>query len=209
MGDRIDRFRSLIRTAATSAADKVAQATPIGKVRDAIRELRERRARIPERQLARAVLRAGTVAAASVRTRNGRIEVTAELESGRAVHCALRPGRVQFAPRGAKEIFFSVEPPEAADDPKVREIAGLFAAQVARALWAPFLGPPTAAIDDGALVDRDGALLRIDLRTCPSMRAAQSIGPAGAMMMDMLAIERFAVDDEGLSIWLALPKISP
>lgn len=206
MGERFDRFRSIVKGAADSATDAAKNVRGLAGVREALRELRDRRARIPERQLARAVLRAGTVSAASVRTRGGRIEITAELESGRAVRVALIPDRAQFAPHGAKEIFFRVEPPEAAADAKVRDIAGLFASQIARALWSPVLGA-AEGIDDGGLVDREAdGQLRIDLRTCPVVRAAQS-KQAAALVMDVITIERFDVDEQGLSIKLALPKI--
>lgn len=202
----MDRFRSRVRDAAKSAAGAIGNVGPLAQVRAAIREIRDRRARIPERQLARAVLRAGTVAAASVRTRAGRVEITAELESGRAVGFALIPERAQFAPRGAKEIFFAVDPPEAASDAKVRDVAGAIAAQVARAIWSPVM-PPSSGVDEPALVDRDGDELRIDLRTCPAVRAAMQQGAAAAMVMDVITIERFDADEQGLSVKLGLPKL--
>jgi len=212
MGDRLDRLRSRVRSVASQAAkgatDALGQVGPLPQVRAALREIRDRRARIPERQLARAVLRAGTVAAASVRTRAGRIEITAELESGRVVAFALIPERAQFAPRGAKEIFFAVDPPEAANDAKVRDVAGAIASQIARAVWSPVL-PPNSGVDEPALVDRDGDQLRIDLRTCPAVRAAAGQGAAAAMVMDVITIERFDADEQGLSVKLALPKLTP
>lgn len=208
MGDRIDRLRSMVRRAASSATDALAQATPLGSVRAAVRELRERRVRIPERQLARAVLRAGTVGAASVRTRAGRIEITVELETGRAIRAALVPRGATFAPRGAKEIVFDVEPPEAADDAKLREIAGMIASQVARALWGPFLAAAGGEVDEGALVDREAGHLRVDLRTCPSVRAALQKSPAIAVVMDALQVERLDVDEQGLAIRVGLPRVA-
>ncbi len=207
MGERIDRFRSLLRGAADRATDALGEVRPIAAVRTVMREIRDRRARIPERQLARAVLRAGTISAASVRTRDGRIEITAELESGRAIRAALIPLGASFAARGAKEIMFAVDPPEAAGDPKLREIAGMIGAQIARALWGPFLPATQGAIDGPALVDREGDHLRIDLRTCPAVRAATQSAPAATLVMDALRIERFEVDEQGLSIRIALPQM--
>ncbi|UJR80029.1 Hypothetical protein I5071_20730 [Sandaracinus amylolyticus] len=206
MGDRLDRFRSRVRDAAASAREALGN-TPFARARDVLRELRDRRARIPERQLARAVLRAGTVSAASVRTRDGRIEITAELESGRAIAAALIPESARFAPRGAKEIVFAVDPPEAASDAKLRDVAGMIAALVARAVWGPFLPPTEGGIDAGAMVDREGEKLRVDLRTCPAVRAASQSAPAAALVMDALVIERFDVDEQGLSVRLGLPKM--
>jgi hypothetical protein len=204
MGERFDRLRSLLRTAAAGTRDALGKVGPVPGIRAALRELRDRRQRIPERAIARAVLRAGGVTAASVRTRGGRIEITAELESGRAIRAALVPEEARFAPRGAKEVVFAVDPGDAAADPKVREIAGLVAAQIARALWAPLL-PPPSGVDDGGLVDRDAHRLRIDLRTVPVVRSAQS--STTAMFMDAISIEGFAVDEEGLSFRIALPKL--
>ncbi len=202
MGPRIDRFRMGIKNA-------LGQTPPISAFRNVLRELRERRVRIPERQLARAVLRAGTIATASVRTRPGRIEIDAELESGRAVHAALLPLGAHFAPRGAKEIVFAVEPAEAANDSKVRDCVGMIAAQVARAIWGPFLPTSEGAVDSAALVDRERDHLRVDLRTCPSVLAATKGMPALSLVMDALRIERMDVDERGLSVRIALPELAP
>lgn len=208
MGPRIDRFRMLVKTAAHRAGHTIGQAQPISALRSVLQELRDRRVRIPERQLARAVLRAGTVATASVRTRPGRIEIEAELESGRAVHVALLPLGAHFAPRGAKEIVFAVEPAEAANDSKVRDFVGMIAAQIARVIWGPFLPVSEGAVDDAALVDREKDHLRVDLRTCPSVLAATKGMPALALVMDALRIERMDVDEQGLSVRIALPELT-
>jgi len=207
MGDRIDRFRSILRGAAGRAGGAIGEVRPIAAVRTVLRELRERRARIPERQLARAVLRTGTVTAASVRTRDGRIEITAELESGRAISAALVPLSAQFAPRGAKEIIFAVDPPAASNDPTLRDVTGMIASQIARALWGPFLPVAEGGIDPPAIVDREGDTLRVDLRTCPAVRSATKSAPAAALVMDALRIESFEVDEQGLSIRIALPQL--
>lgn len=198
MGFRIDHLRELVKNA-------IGQTPPIAALRKVVRELRERRVRIPERQLARAVLRAGTIATASVRTRPGRIEIEAELESGRAIHAALLPLGAHFAPRGAKEIVFAVDPVDAANDVKVRDIVGMIAAQVARAMWGPFLPVAEGGVDNAALVDREKDHLRVDLRTCPSVLAATKGMPALSLVMDALRIERLDVDEHGLSIRVALP----
>ena len=207
MGDRLDRLRSLVRSAAEGAAGALGQAAAVSRIREAVREVRERRVRIPERQLARAVLRAGTVAEASVRTRDGHIEIVAELESGRTLRFSLTPQQARFAPRGAKEIVFDVEPPEATLDGKVRDVTGLIASQVARALWGPMLSPSDEGeVDAPGLVDREGGTLRVDLRTCPRVRAAQSGGAPFALAMELLSIEGFEVDAQGLALRLALPQ---
>jgi hypothetical protein len=207
MGDRLDRFRSRVRDAAVGVGGVLGRVGPVAAVRDVVRELRDRRARIPERQLARAVLRAGTVSAASVRTRGGRIEITAELESGRAIRAALIPESASFAPRGAKEVVFAVDPPEAADDPKLRDLTGMIASQIARAIWGPFLQPAEDGVDAGALVDREDGKLRVDLRTCPAVRQAAQGASAAGLILDALTIESFEADEQGLSLKLGLPRL--
>jgi hypothetical protein len=198
----------LVKNAAHRAGDAIGQTQPISAFRNVLRELRDRRVRIPERQLARAVLRAGTVATASVRTRPGRIEIEAELESGRAVHIALLPLGAHFAPRGAKEIVFAVDPADAVNDTKVRDIVGMIAAQVARAIWGPFLPVAEGAVDNAALVDREKDHLRVDLRTCPAVLGAIKGMPALSLVMDALRIERMDVDEHGLSVRIALPELT-
>jgi hypothetical protein len=208
MGDRFDRFRSLVRRAAVGAAGFLGQVRPLSAVRETLRELRDRRVRIPDRVLARAVLRAGTVSAASVRARRGRIEITAELASGRAISAALIPAGTRFAPRGAKELFFDVDPPEASEEPVVRAIAGLLGSAIARALWAPLRGAGAVAVDEGALVDREtGGRLRIDLRTCPMVRDALSSGAPATVLIDALTIEALDADEQGLSFRVGLPTL--
>ena len=200
MGRRIDRLRGLLGRAADQAVGD-----PVRNLRAAVREIRERRARISERDIARAVLRAGTVAAASVRTRDGRIEISAELESGRVVTAALVPASVTFAPRGAKEIVFAVEPAEAAGEPKLRDIVGQIAARVARVLWAPLLAAEGPEGDPPALVDREDGRLRVDLRTCPAVRAVRS--ETRLAMLDVLGVESLLVDEQGLSLRIGLPRL--
>jgi hypothetical protein len=205
MGNRLDRFRSVVRNLAQRAKGAFDHVTSVTAVREAVREIRERRARIPERVLARAVLHAGTVSAASVRTRAGRIEITAELASGKVIRATLIPSGARFAPRGAKELFFDVDPPEAIGEPELRAMAGRIAAAVARALWGPLLPRSNGERDGGALADREEGRLRIDLRTCPAVRAVLTKGGPVLFLLDALSIERFEVDERGLSFQIALP----
>ncbi len=206
MGDRYDRLRSIVKSAADSAAGAIAEATQAAKLKKTFEELRDRRTRVPARLVARAVLRAGTTSAASVRLVPGRIEISAELASGRSVAAALVPDQVSFAPRGAKEIWFAVDPPDAAAEPAIREMAAMIASSIARAAWNPLLPPMQGEVDGPALVDREEHRLRIDLRTAPAIRSVQSTGKATGLLLDLIEIDRIDVDPSGIAVRIALPK---
>lgn len=209
MSDRLDRFRSLVRRATDGARSVASVGNPVERVRRVWSELRERRVRVPERVLAKAVLHASRISAASVRARAGRLEIMVELDTGRAVTAVLVPAGVSFAPRGAKEIALEAQPASAANEAVVREIAGIVGSVVARTLWSPFLPGLSKRPDDAGLVDRDGAVLRIDLRSCPAIRAAQSAAPANAMLLDLIGIDKLDFDEQGISIQLGLAGVLP
>ena len=152
----------------------------------------------------RAALRLPDVTSSSLRCSDGAIHFEAELTNGRWVHAKLFPEKPRFAGRGAKEVVFRVEPPEAAGEPVIRELIGAIAA---RALWADVLGQmPSEELIEGAFVERDGAIAHVDLRTVPSVRKAQS-GGAASTMIDTLSIERIEVGDHGLQLVIALPSM--
>lgn len=59
--------------------------------------------------------------------------------------------------------------------------------------------------DEQALVEREGARLRADLRTVPAVRAALE-GSALAMALEVLTIESFALEDRALRLKIGLPS---
>lgn len=197
----------MLRVVAERAGDRVAEAKPVQAVRAAMKEIRDRRARVPEAFLRRAALRARNVEAATVNAREGGVDLLIELD-GSAVRATLVPESARFAARGAKEIAFRVEPADAAHSPAVREVAGLFASLVARALWGPVLGAPPGGIDEPAIVDREGDRLVVDLRNCPAVRAAKQRSAAAELMMDAVSVDRFEADVQGLSLRFAMPPIA-
>jgi hypothetical protein len=199
---RIDLLRSWVRSAAKASAERVSRMAPVAGARQAFEELRQRRASLSEAALSTALAHAPGVAESTVSIAAGRVRIDLGYEDGSSLVFATMPASVRFAPRGAKEVFFSVEPPELAGDRRVREAVGCVAAAIARALWGPVL--PRRKDEEMALVDRDAVGLRADLRSVPAVRSALE-GGALAMALDVLTIESFAAEDRALRIKIGLP----
>jgi hypothetical protein len=202
MGERLDLLKSFVRTAAKASTDRIARLGPLAGARSAIEELKQRRASVSEGALSSAVAHAPGVRASTVSIRDGQIRVELTLEDGASKVFAVVPEGVRFAPRGAKEVLFSVEPPALVSDARVRDAVGCVAAAIARALWGPVLPPRQG--DEQALVEREGARLRTDLRTVPAVRAALE-GSALALALDVLTIESFLVEERTLRVKIGLP----
>ena len=204
MGDRFDAFRSLVRRAGSRAADRVREQPTIAAFRRGAVELGQRRALIDERALNRAALGLDDVSSASVRAMSGALLLELELTTGRRIQATLTPQLPRFAARGAKELVFLASPEEVAGEPLVRAYVGALGTLIAKALWGP-AAPALAAKDASTgLTDREGATLRIDLRTVGFVRAVQATA-AGATLLEALAVERLDVDDGCLSVRIAFP----
>ncbi len=200
---RLDVLKSLLRGAAKAGSERVGKLKGVTDLRDALGDLRARRATVSEAALARAITHGVSgVRAVSVQLKDERAVVDLSFERGDPLVVAVIPEQTRFAPRGAKEVIFRVEPPELVGEARVREVVGAFAAAIARALWGPMLGERREG--EHALVDREGARLRADLRTVPSVRAALE-GSAIGMALDVLSIESFAIEDRALRVTIALP----
>ncbi len=205
MGERWDRLRSRVQHVAASVKQSAAE-SGLAKIRHAARELAARRAPIPVRALHRAAIGVPGVVVSSVRIVDGAITLDFELEGGRLLRAALRPETPRFAPRGAKELVFSVSPEAAAAEPAVREYLGALGALVARTLWSATLGPPGGDHESG-FTEREGAIVRIDLRTIPAVRNAIGRGAGAGTMMDVIALDGIFVDDEALVLRIGLPSL--
>jgi hypothetical protein len=190
-----------VRSAAKAGSERLGSLAPVQGARRALEELKQRRATLSEGMIGAAVAHAPGVRAATVSLEAGQIRVDATFDDGESRVFAVVPEKVRFAPRGAKELLFSLEPPESVNDARVRDVVGSVAAAIARALWGPVLGPREG--DEQALVEREGARLRADLRTVPAVRSALE-GPLG-MALDVLSIESFVIEDRALRFKIALP----
>lgn len=205
MSDRVDLLKSLLRAAASRAGSELRRVAPLGAVRRALADALAQRAAIGDDTLTAAVAHADGVRAASVTARGGAIQFDVVFADARQLAAALVPLEPRFAPRGAKELRFRVEPPEAARDPRVAGVAAAVAGAVARALW----GVLVAGRDDAgaAIVDREGDELRVDLRTVPAVRRrVESRAPLGAVI-DVMGLGALRAEDGRLTLELSLPQL--
>ena len=206
MSSRFDVLRSLVRGATRSASRRVRNLGPVTNARRVLAELKAMRATLTEGALSSAVAQAEGVEGATVRITGGRVLVDVDWTDGEHTAVAIWPERARFAPRGAKEVVFRVDPPEHVRGRRTREIVGGIAAAIARALWGPVLGARGAA--EQALVETEGARLRCDLRTVPAVRAAFD-GSGLAPVLDVIALEGFVVEENYLRLQLKLPTGTP
>lgn len=202
MAGRFDLLRSFVRSAAKAGKERLSEIGPVANAKRAIEEIRDRRATLGEGALSSAIAGAPGARATTVSLQEGRIVCDLVFDDDRSLVFAVIPEKARFAPRGAKEVIFTVEPPEIVDDVRARDVVGCIAAAIARALWGPILGPKKG--DEQALVEREGARLRTDLRSIPAVRAAVESGPM-AMALDVLSIESFTIEDRTLRFRIGLP----
>lgn len=200
---RFDVLKSLVRSAARASGERLSKVGRVEDFRKVLSDLRGRRIAITEVMMTRAINHGVRgVEAATVSLREGRARIDLAYEDAEPLGFALICDEARFAPRGAKEVIFAIEPSELVGDRRVREVVGAVAAGIARALWGPMMGP---AVDgEEAFVEREGARLRADLRSVPAVRALLEGSPL-AMALEILAIERFVIEDRALRVVIALP----
>lgn len=203
MSQRFDLLRSWVRTAADRAVYHLSGTRVANAGRQAVQRLVEKTARITDDILTSAAAHAEGVEAAMVSCRMGRIHVHASLESGSDVNFSLAPLSVRFAPRGAKEVAFDVEPPGRSNNPIIAALAGC----IAQAAW-PMAMPYRSKDLGGAIVERESpGRVRVDLRTVPAIRRFASARGAAAMILEMLEIDSMRVEQGALALRLKLPAM--
>jgi hypothetical protein len=202
MNDRFDILRSWVRTAADRALDRVNETKLASMTKQLLERLTQQRWRLTDETLTTAVAHADGVDSAMVACHSGRMFVDASMTNGREVQFSLAPSSVRFAPRGAKEISFDVEPPDAHDT----SIVGALAGCIAKATW-PMIAD---SVDVGsAIVERENpGRLRVDLRSVPAVRRFSSTQTA-AMIFDVLELESIRVEPGALALKLKLPQLTP
>jgi hypothetical protein len=204
MTDRFDIVRSLVRAAADRAIDRVKGTRVAAATMQLLERLTQQRWRLSDETLTAAAAHADGVDSAMVACHSGRMFVDASLKNGREVQFSLTPRSVRFAPRGAKEISFDVEPPGAHDT----SIVGALAGCIARATW-PMIAPHDSQDVGSAIVERESpGRLRVDLRSVPAVRRFAST-QAATMIFDVLELESLRVESGGLAIKLKLPQLAP
>lgn len=203
MSDRADRLKSMLRGAASAARRGIGGLTPVAKVRQAMRDLGQRRTQVPGEVLNAALADTPGVTSVMARAQDGCVRIDATFADGRALALALRPAGVSFAPHGPKELSFSVDPPELATDSRVHALVLATATAIAKTLWAPALR--SAEDDTGyAAAERDGAVLRVDLRTIPIVRAALR-NRATALLLDAIDLGQVLPADGAIQLEMRLP----
>lgn len=204
MGNRSDVLRSLVRGLAQGAGRKLG--VPLIGLQRLVRDLLAEASSITDRQIATVLTRVAGVREASAVCRDERILIQASFDEGETVNVSLEPLFARFAPRGAKEIAFRVTPPELAGRAEVRDLVGAIAALIAHTLWAPFVGRLLNPVFD-AIAERDGAEVRVDLRSVPAVRAATQRGLT--QLFDVLELSSLAVTDGALRLHIRLPSLLP
>jgi hypothetical protein len=203
MSNRLDILRSLVRAAADRTIDRVKGTRVAAASKVLLERLTQQRWRLSDETLTTAAAHADGVDSAMVACRSGRLYVDASMTNGRDVQFSLTPKSVRFAPRGAKEISFEVEPPDAHDT----SIVGALAGCIAKAVW-PMIAAPEAIDVGGAIVERESpSCLRIDLRSVPAVRRFAST-QAAAMVFDVLELESLRVEPGALALKLKLPQLA-
>ncbi|KPK54656.1 MAG: hypothetical protein AMJ63_02605 [Myxococcales bacterium SG8_38_1] len=203
MTDRFDIVRSLVRAAADRAIDRVKGTRAASVAMQLVERLTQQRWRLTDEALTAAAAHAEGVDSAMVACHSGRMFVDASMTNGREVQFSLSPRSVRFAPRGAKEISFDVEPPDAHDT----SIVGALAGCIAKATW-PMIAPPESLDVGGAIVERESpGRLRVDLRSVPAVRRFSST-QAATMIFDVLELESLRVEPGALAIKLKLPQLA-
>jgi hypothetical protein len=202
---RLDVMKSLLRSAAVGASERLDRLGVGTTLRKTIAELAARRLFIPDARLTAAVARVPDVLAATVSTRDGRVRIDATFRDGGPLLASLVPDRVMFAAHGAKEWSVLVEPNAAALDPRTADVFAALASEVVACFWGPLL-PKSTTRGKTAFAHRDGDTLVMDLRTLPEVRAALS-RRLSATAIDALALQAIVAEDGGLRLVPALAGV--
>jgi hypothetical protein len=184
---RRDVFKSLLRSAATHASQRISDSELASTLRRTVESVTSGRMFVADERLTAAVARVPGVAGATVSTREGSMRVQLEPRDEPPLALTLRSERVTFATHGAKEWCVRVEPPSAAIDSRCGDVVGALAEAVAHTLWGPVLRERDGRTRTYAR--REGSTWVVDLRGLPAVRAALGRRVSAA------AIEAFTLDD--------------
>jgi hypothetical protein len=203
---RFDLLRSLVRAGAEGAGQGLRRLTGADSLRRALEDVRNKRAVLGDDALTAALAHAPGVQAASATVRQDALELDASFRDGSHVQFRLVPLGARFAPRGAKEVLFRVEPQELARDRRVSDLVSAVAGALAHAVWVALLPHPGSDVS-GAIVERDGEdSLRVDLRTVPSVRRMSTRGPRGTLF-EAIEVKGLHAEPGRLGIEIRLPEL--
>lgn len=199
---RLDVFKSLLRSTARGVAEQLKNMPAADALRQSLGEATMRRTAVSDERMTAAVGAMSGVAAATVSSCDGRVRVEVSFDDGSSLALALAPRGVKFAPRGAKEVRFSVTPSAAADHGRCADVFSAIAGEIARTLWGPVLRR-RAVGELSAFANRDKDLFSIDLRTVPEVREALT-RPVTRNILDVIKLTALTVRDGHLGLSLAI-----
>ena len=203
-----DLFRSYVRAATEGTLQRIGKVGGLDRVRAGIADLVRQRLTLKSSAITSAVAHLPGVDSASVSASNGALHVDVAFADGAFLQARLIPTQIRFAPRGAKEIGFRIEPEAAARVSRVTDVISAIGGTIANALWPVSRGGGDRS-HAGAIVDRDGPDgFTVDLRTAPTIRALESKGGA-ALVIEVIELGDLTVGDGGLVLQLKLPQLAP
>lgn len=205
---RLDVLRSLLRSTARGAGATLASSPLAGAVRKLIEQsaLGLGKVVVRDEQLTAAVARGEEVTAATVVSARGCLRVDVSFSDGELLRMALFPEGAAFAPLGAKELSFRVEPHELAQRMRSRDVIGAIAGEIARSLWRPALARAPRSTEP-AFVSHDRDRLVVDLRSVPEVRWAMRQRVYSALV-ELLRPRALEVGEGGLTLLLALEGLT-
>lgn len=202
-----DLVRSFVRAATEGVVKNASRIGGLDRIRSGIDDLTKQRISLRASTLTSVVAHLPGVSSASVTVSDGAIHIDVAFDDdGAFLQARLVPTRIRFAPRGAKEIGFRIEPRERAFSPRITDVVSAIGGAIAGALWPVGLGGPARDLG-GAIVDRDGPDgFTVDLRTAPAIRALESRGGAG-LVLEIIELGELTAVDGALVLQLKLPQL--
>ncbi len=195
---RFDVLKSLVRSSADQVVERAKNAAPAKRLRQMGRELVGGHLEMDETALSRAAASFPEVSDASVTARRGALRFDVGVGDELLVF-SLRFDRATFAPQGAKELVFEIEPAEMARNRRAREVVGYVLGAIAARIWTAALGGEMRNLGP-AIVDRDGVdRVRADLRSVPAIQKALQ-SPARAVMIEAFGIRTLEPEEGKLAI---------
>lgn len=111
----------------------------------------------------------------------------------------LLPHRPRFAPQGAKEIRFAVQPSSVADVAEVRQVVSAIGAAIAHTLWWLDTSADTSPSAESLVVGSERGVLSADLARLSAVRRARS-RPGLSLIIDSLGVRSIVVEEGRLVV---------
>ncbi|MCB9666622.1 MAG: hypothetical protein H6715_00650 [Myxococcales bacterium] len=196
-------LRSIYRQGAHTAERRWKHFLTWGKPSEWAKRLKYHRVALDDTELTRRMAKLLPVAALTVGIEEDGLHVHLSMPDKKHLNVLLMPGRVKFAPGGAKEVEVSVEPAALATHPVVGKVVSALACVVAQSIWRAVL--PAHSGETLPPVDHHANGVRVDLRSVPAVRKAAQKQWARTIM-DLVAVK--SIQLERGRLWLTLSSLS-